>query len=108
MGATPISGHSPRTYIKENAKIVISPSALLLSKDEVSANENVTIRGTGFGDGKGCLVSAQISGAKLVLVSEDGVDSDCRPPTASTLRFPRLASSRPPWPSGPKMTATRR
>ena len=36
--------------IKENAKIVISPSALLLSKDEVSANENVTIRGTGFGD----------------------------------------------------------
>ena len=61
--------------IKEDAKIVISPSALLLSKDEVSANENVTIRGTGFGDGKGCLVSAQISGADLVLVSEDGVDS---------------------------------
>ena len=60
---------------KKDAKIVISPSALLLSKDEVSANENVTIRGTGFGDGKGCLVSAQISGAKLVLVSEDGVDS---------------------------------
>ena len=60
----------------KNANIVISPSALLLSKDEVSANENVTIRGTGFGDGKGCLVSAQISGANLVLVSEDGVD-DC-------------------------------
>ena len=60
---------------KEDAKIVISPSALLLSKDEVSANENVTIRGTGFGDGKGYLVSAQISGADLVLVSEDDVDS---------------------------------
>ena len=60
--------------ISKNANIVISPSALLLSKDEVSANENVTIRGTGFGDGKGCLVSAQISGADLVLVSEDGVD----------------------------------
>ena len=59
--------------ISKNAKIDISPSALLLSKDEVSANENVTIRGTGFGDGKGCLVSAKISGAKLVLVSEDGV-----------------------------------
>ena len=41
----------------------------------MSANENVTIRGTGFGDGKGCLVSAKISGAKLELVSEDGVDS---------------------------------
>ena len=60
---------------KKNTKIVISPSALLLSKDEVSANENVTIRGTGFGDGRGCLVSAQISGADLVLVSEDGVSS---------------------------------
>ena len=60
---------------KEDAKIVISPSALLLSKDEVSANENVTIRGTGFGDGRGCLVSVQISGADLVLVSEDGVAS---------------------------------
>ena len=60
---------------KKNTKIVISPSALILSKDEVSANENVTIRGTGFGDGRGCLVSAQISGADLVLVSEDGVDS---------------------------------
>ena len=59
---------------KKDAKIVISPSALLLSKDEVSANENVTIRGTGFGDGKGYLVSAQISGANLVLVSEDDVD----------------------------------
>ena len=59
---------------KKDAKIVISPSALLLSKDEVSANENVTIRGTGFGDGKGYLVSAQISGANLVLVSEDEVD----------------------------------
>ena len=45
-----------------------------MSKDEVSANENVTIRGTGFGDGKGYLVSAQISGANLVLVSEDDVD----------------------------------
>ena len=61
--------------ITKNTKIDISPSVLLLSKDEVSANENVTIRGTGFGDGKGCLVSAKISGAKLVLVSEDGVDS---------------------------------
>ena len=60
---------------KEDAKIVISPSALLLSKDEVSGNENVTIRGTGFGDGRGCLVSVQISGADLVLVSEDGVAS---------------------------------
>ena len=60
---------------KKNTKIVISPSALILSKDEVSANENVTIRGTGFGDGRGCLVSAKISGADLVLVSEDGVDS---------------------------------
>ena len=59
---------------KKDAKIVISPSALLLSKDEVSANENVTIRGTGFGDGKGYLVSAQISGTNLVLVSEDEVD----------------------------------
>ena len=51
-----------------------------MSKDEVSANENVTIRGTGFGnaslgDGRGCLVSVQISGANLVLVSEDGVAS---------------------------------
>ena len=92
--------------ITKNTKIVISPSVLLLSKDEVSANENVTIRGTGFGDGKGCLVSAQISGADLVLVSEDGVDSsiaNCiEVEVSSAGQFAATVAI------CPKMTATRR
>ena len=56
---------------KEDAKITIAPSALTLSKDEVSANESITLRGSGFGDGAGCLISATISGADLLLISDD-------------------------------------
>ena len=64
--------------IKKNSKITISPSELNLSKDEVVANESITIQGSGFGTGSSaaCLVSANISGAKLMLISEDGVGGD--------------------------------
>ena len=55
----------------EDGKITVAGSQLTLSKSEVSANESITIRGSGFGDGAGCLVSATISGAELMLVSED-------------------------------------
>ena len=55
----------------KNTKITIVPSAISLSKEEVAPNESVTIRGSGFGDGQGCLVSANISGAPLMLVSDD-------------------------------------
>ncbi len=62
----------------ENTKITIAPSSLTLSKEEVSANESITIRGSGFGDGAGCLESATISGAELVLISDDDVSgTDC-------------------------------
>lgn len=66
--------------ISEDTKITIDPSSLTLSKDEVSPNESITIRGSNFGDGAGCLVSATMSGAELVLVSDDDVSitgADC-------------------------------
>ncbi len=71
--------------VSEDAKITITGSQLTLSKSEVSANESVTIRGSGFGDGSGCLVSATLSGANLMLVSDDdptkpntlGADESC-------------------------------
>ena len=59
--------------VKKDSKITIAPSVLTLSKEEVSANESITIRGSGFGDGAGCLTSATISGADLMLISSDGV-----------------------------------
>ena len=59
--------------VSEDGKITIAGSQLTLSKTEVSANESVTIRGSGFGDGAGCLVSATISGAPLMLVSDDDI-----------------------------------
>ncbi len=59
--------------VGEDAKITIAGSQLTLSKSEVSANESVTIRGSGFGDGAGCLTSATISGAPLLLVSDDDI-----------------------------------
>ena len=59
--------------VNEDAKITIAPSVLTLSKDEVVANESITIRGSDFGDGAGCLVSATISGVPLKLVSDDDV-----------------------------------
>ncbi len=57
--------------VSEDGKITITGSQLNLSKTEVAANESVTIRGSGFGDGSGCLVSATLSGAPLKLVSDD-------------------------------------
>ncbi len=57
----------------EDSKITITGSQLTLSKAEVSANESVTIRGSGFGAGAGCLTSATISGAPLLLVSDDDI-----------------------------------
>ena len=60
----------------EDSKITIAGSQLTLSKSEVSANESVTIRGSGFGAGAGCLVSATLSGADLMLVSDDDI-GDC-------------------------------
>lgn len=66
--------------VKEDSKITIAPSELTLSKDEVNANESVTIRGSGFGTGAGahCLTEATISGADLMLISRDGVGGgDC-------------------------------
>ena len=64
--------------IKKNTKITIAPSELNLSKDDVVANESITIRGSGFGTGRtaDCLISATISGAELLLISEDGVGGD--------------------------------
>ena len=62
--------------VGEDGKITVAGSQLTLSKSEVAANESITIRGSGFGDGEGCLVSATISGANLLLVSEDGVNRD--------------------------------
>ena len=59
--------------VSEDSKITITGSQLTLSKTEVSANESVTIRGSGFGDGAGCLVSATLSGAPLMLVSDDDI-----------------------------------
>ena len=66
--------------VSEDSKITIAGSQLTLSKSEVSANESITIRGSGFGDGAGCLVSATISGAALLLVSDD----DPTPPAGVT------------------------
>ena len=57
--------------VKKNSKITIAPSVLTLSKEEVSANESITIRGSGFGDGAGCLTSATMSGVELMLISDD-------------------------------------
>ena len=57
--------------VKKNTKITIAPSVLTLSKEEVSANESITIRGSGFGDGAGCLTSITMSGADLMLISDD-------------------------------------
>ena len=65
--------------VKEDAKITIAPSVLNLSKEEISANESITIRGSGFGDGAGCLTSITMSGVELMLISDDGVSgAGCR------------------------------
>ena len=57
---------------KEDSKVTIAPSVLTLSKEEVSANESITLRGSGFGDGEGCLTAITMSGASLMLISDDG------------------------------------